>query len=185
MQALGGAAALAQLEFSSAPSLPVPAFDPAASGVVKLNGQILGLFGMITDGVAREYDLATPVAAAELNLDALIALFPPRSLVHTLPQFPSIERDLSLIVGENTAWSAIDSLVRSSRQAGKLPHMEEHWFVTTYRGQPVPQGKKSVTFRMRFRDPADQRTLRHEEVDPQVAILIDRAKAELAAELRA
>jgi hypothetical protein len=38
---------------------------------------------------------------------------------------------------------------------------------------------------MRFRDPADQRTLRHEEVDPQVRTLIDQAGAKLAAEVRA
>jgi phenylalanyl-tRNA synthetase beta subunit len=47
----------------------------------------------------------------------------------------------------------------------------------------VGAGKKSVTLRLRFRD--DKRTLRHEEVDPQVATVVEKAKAELGAELRA
>lgn len=185
VNAMGGPEAVAALEFTPLTGSPVPAFDPAAAGAVTLNGKPLGLFGMLTDAVTRDYDLAVPVAAAEIALDPLITLYPPRSLVHTLPQFPSIERDLSLIVAEPIAWRAIHKLVRDTHADGLMPLMDDFWFVTTYRGQPVPQGRKSVTFRMRFRDPADQRTLRHDEVDPQVAGLIERARKDLDAVLRA
>lgn len=183
--AMGGPEALAELVFSPLNAPAVPAFDPGATGAITLRGQPLGLVGMIADAVVRDYDLAAPVAAAEIGLDPLVALYPPRSLVHTLPQFPSIERDLSLIVAETTAWSAIHKLVRDAHGAGFLPLMDGFWFVSTYRGQPVPPGRKSVTFRVRFRDPADARTLRHEEVDPQIAGLIDLARKDLDAVLRA
>lgn len=182
--ALGGTSASAELEFAAA-AVPMTAYDPAASGVVRLNGRVLGVFGAIADAVQREYDLAMPVVAAEIGLDALLALYPPRASVRTLPQFPSIERDLSLIVPEATAWSAIDTLVKQAREGGSLAQMDGYWFVTTFRGAQLGAGKKSVTFRMRFRDPADARTLRHEEVDPQIAALVDRAKSSLGAELRA
>lgn len=190
VRALGGPVAAGELAFTPAGSggsaqPAVRAFDPAASGEVTLRGRPLGRFGLIADAVARAYDLAAPVAAAEVVLDPLIALYPARPLVRALPQFPSIERDLSLIVAEATPWSAIERLVRDARGAGLTPLMEDFWFVTTYRGQPVPPGKKSVTFRLRFRDPQDGRTLRHEEIDPQVAGLIDRARSGLDAVLRA
>lgn len=187
VHALGGGAVAGELRFAPPEDgfQPLPAFDPAACGVVYLRGKMLGTFGLIADSVGREYDLSTPVAAAELELDALLDLYPPRSLVHALPQFPSIERDLSLIVAEQTRWAAIEQAVGEVRASGAMPLMESMWFVTTYRGQPVPSGRKSVTFRMRFRDPADQRTLRHEEVDPQVAALVDHARKTLGAELRA
>ena len=54
--------------------------------------------------------------------------------------------------------------------------------ILNVRGKPIPAGRKSVTFRMMFRDP--DTTLRHEQVDPQVASVVDRLKAELGAELR-
>ena len=92
--------------------------------------------------------------------------------------FPAIERDLSLIVREDTAWSAIEKLVNGS----KVPLLEDCSFVGTYRGQQTGAGRKSVTLRMRFRDPA--RTLTHDEVSPQVETLIAAAKRELAAEVR-
>lgn len=183
VQALGGSAAAAKLSFEPV-NLPMAAYDAAASGVVKLDGQTLGVFGLMADAVQREYSLALPVAAAELGLDRLIGLYPPRALVQALPQFPSIERDLSLIVSETTSWASVRGVVDGARGAGALPLMDEFWFVTSYRGQPVPAGKKSVTFRMRFRDPSDGRTLRHEEVDPQVNGLIGLAKEKLGAEVR-
>jgi phenylalanyl-tRNA synthetase beta chain len=60
--------------------------------------------------------------------------------------------------------------------------LEELRFVTVSRGKPVPAGRKSVTLRLVFRDP--QRTLRHEEVDPQVATVLSRLTEDLGAELR-
>jgi phenylalanyl-tRNA synthetase beta subunit len=46
----------------------------------------------------------------------------------------------------------------------------------------VGAGKKSVTLRLRFRDP--ERTLRHEEVDPLVSRVVARLGEETGAELR-
>jgi len=183
VQTLGGTEALSKLEVVP-DAVSLAAFDPGASAAVRLDGQMLGVFGVLSDAIVREYDLAIPLVAAELNLDQLVAIYPPRARVHTLPQFPSIERDLSLVVGEGVAWASIQSLVRDARVGGQLPQIDDFWFVGTYRGQPLAQGTKSVTLRMRFRDPSDARTLRHEEVDPQVTTLVDAAKQRLGATLR-
>jgi phenylalanyl-tRNA synthetase beta chain len=61
--------------------------------------------------------------------------------------------------------------------------LERLTFVGTYRGPQTGPGRKSVTMRLRFRAP--DRTLRHDEVDPQVGALVAAAKSSLAAELRA
>ena len=56
-------------------------------------------------------------------------------------------------------------------------------YVTTYRGNPVPQGKKSVTLTLTYRSP--QCTLRSEQVDDQVRELVESLRRQLGAELRA
>jgi phenylalanyl-tRNA synthetase beta chain len=99
--------------------------------------------------------------------------------VDALPAFPSIARDLSLVVAEDISWNAIERVIDDS----KLLMLDSSEFVGVYRGKQLGAGRKSVTFRLRFRDP--ERTLRHEEVDPQVAQLVDALKAKVAAELRA
>lgn len=154
-------------------------FDPAAYADVLVRGARVGAFGAVTAKVQQAYDLEIPVVAAELNLDALVGLFPPRALTHALPAFPSIERDLSFVVAEGVAWASLAGLVSRAR-----PDLLEHLsFVGAYRGKQVGDGKKSVTMRLRFR--ASDRTLRHEEVDPQVETLVAMARSELGADLRA
>lgn len=164
--------------FKAAPPA-VPALDASASAAVVLNGREIGHLGLIEPGTQRLFDLDVPVAIAELDLAALLPERVPVARVHELPAFPSIERDLSLIVDEAVTWESVRSLVSASR----VERLEGVSFIGTYRGKQIGTGKKSVTLRLRFRDPA--RTLRHEEVDPQVAAIVKLAGERLIATLRA
>lgn len=179
-QAMAGADA--RIEVRSSGAAPVSGFDPSAVGEVVLvfkgAEQRIGIMGLIAPGVQSRHGLHAPVVAAELSLDALRAMYPPRSSAHALPAFPSIERDLSLIVAESVTWARVESLVASIKPA----LMESVGFVGTYRGQQAGAGKKSVTLRMRFRDA--HRTLTHDEVSPQVESVVAVAKRELGAEVR-
>jgi phenylalanyl-tRNA synthetase beta chain len=139
----------------------------------------LGAFGVISDAARKLEDLDVPVVGAELYLDVLTSAPVPKTAVKLLPQFPGIERDLSLIVPEATPWARVESLV----DACGLERCVGSELVGVYRGKQLGAGKKSVTLRVRFRD--ENRTLRHEEVDPQMDRLAGRAKAELGAEIRA
>jgi phenylalanyl-tRNA synthetase beta chain len=145
---------------------------------VLVNGAALGWLGVIDVGTQKQFELDVPVAAAEIELAPLIALYPPRAKVDALPAFPGIERDLSLVVAETVAWAGLREMVRDLRPE-KLADIR---FVGTYRGKQIGAGKKSVTFRLTFRDPS--RTLRHEEVDPQVAQVVARPTSRFGAELR-
>jgi len=152
-----------------------------ADGFAKLTlgGEVLGCFGVLDKKACKKWPIETGLVAAELNLAMLHGLFPPASKAEALPAFPSIERDLSVVVPESTAWAAIERAA-----AGTDPALLEGLrFVGVYRGKPLKGGEKSVTFRLRFRDP--ERTLRHEEVDPQVAGVVEALKREVGAELRA
>ncbi|MBX3353021.1 MAG: phenylalanine--tRNA ligase subunit beta [Phycisphaeraceae bacterium] len=141
--------------------------------------QPLGYFALVNDATQKKHDLATPVVVAEIGLEPLIAGYPPAARVDALPAFPPIERDLSIVVAEDTQWTSVERIIDDAR----LAMLDARGFVGVYRGKQLGAGRKSVTFRLRFRDPA--RTLRHEEVDPQVAQLVEALKRNLGAELRA
>src|SRR5690606_1474948 len=117
--------------------------------------------------------LEEPLVGAELFIDPLIAAYPPASQAEMLPQFPGIDRDLSLIVDESVRWERIDTQAREL-DLDKCVGWE---MVDIFRGKQVGEGKKSVTVRLHFRD--DERTLRHEEVDPQVNHFAQQAKESL------
>lgn len=181
---LGGQGAC--LEFR--PASDIPGFDPDAAARVVLHraagdapaaSRDIGAFGLIAASALARFGVDTPQAAAEVELEPLLDLYPPRARVSALPAFPSIERDLSLIVPETTAWARVGAVL-----GGASVHLLEGFdHVATYRGKPLAPGTKSVTLRLRFRDPA--RTLRHEEVDPQMTRVVELFTKELGATLRA
>lgn len=138
----------------------------------------LGSFGVISTEALTNDDLEQPVVGADLHLDVLTSAPVPKTTVEALPQFPGIERDLSLILPEAVAWASVADLVDSCQ----LERCVGSDLVSVYRGKQVGSGKKSVTVRCRFRDA--ERTLRHEEVDPQMDRLAERSKADLGAEIR-
>ncbi len=154
------------------------AMEAGAYARVLLGGRALGYYGLVAGETARAWGLERPVAGGELNLDALLEAYPPRAVVTEPARFPSIERDLSLIVGEGVTWEGVRALV----EGAKVDRLEAVGFVGAYRGKQAGAGKKSVTLRLRFRDAA--RTLRHDEVDPQVEAVVGLARARLGAELR-
>lgn len=145
---------------------------------LRIKGQWLGTMGLIAPAIQKSFDLAMPVVVADLDFDALLATYPPKRVVRQLPRFPGIERDVSVVVEEPLPWVKIRSEVLAVRPA----LLEELQFLMAYRGKPIPPGKKSVSFRMTFRDPAV--TLRHEQVDGQIAAVVERLAQTLHAELR-
>ncbi|HYE60977.1 MAG TPA: phenylalanine--tRNA ligase subunit beta [Phycisphaerales bacterium] len=169
----------ATLEFAPISAPYAPAFEPSSFANIRLNGQQLGYLSLLTKATLAHYDLSTPVVVAELNLPLLLAQYPPKGSIAHLPEFPGIERDLSVVVDERVAWKQIEDAVRGSAK----PPLEHVEFVTTFRAEKLGKGKKSVTLRLSFREPG--RTLRHEEVDAPVAGVVEALKSAVGAELRA
>ncbi|MHC5113984.1 MAG: phenylalanine--tRNA ligase subunit beta [Planctomycetota bacterium] len=151
----------------------------APGATAHVDGHVLGVFGRLAPDVAQQFGLDHPLLAAELDLVAHYEQYPPDNEAHALPSFPAIERDLSVVVADSVAWSAIEE-----RLGGLgLDHLEECGFITTFRGKQIPAGSRSLTMRLRFRAP--DRTLRHEEVDPQMETVIATMRDAFDAEIRA
>ncbi|MCS7034937.1 MAG: phenylalanine--tRNA ligase subunit beta [Phycisphaerae bacterium] len=156
----------------------VAGYSAGAAGSIRWNGQPIGTIGMVDRRIAARLDLRQTVAAAELELAALIAGTQHVPQLVPLPKFPAVRRDLSLIVPEHLPYSAIHNLIETQQ----LESLEDVEFVTTYRGKPLQAGQKSVTISLIFRSPTA--TLTSESVDNAVNRLVAAAKASLGAELR-
>ncbi|UCD75745.1 MAG: phenylalanine--tRNA ligase subunit beta [Phycisphaerales bacterium] len=149
---------------------------PGAKAII--NGEPVGRFGLLSETVAKRSGLDQSPLVAELNLLKYYESYPPETEAHALPSFPAIARDLSLLIDENVTWAQITRQVDGL----KLDYLQATEFITTFRGKQVGPGKKSLSFRLRFRAP--DRTLKHEEVDPQIDAVVKAMEQTLHAEIR-
>ena len=150
----------------------------APAAVIRLDGVILGTMGMLTPAALKPFGITGPIAGAELGLERLFANWPPETMATPLPSFPAIERDLSLLVSDETSWRDITDVIHEL----SLPALDGIDHVATYRDKKIGEGRKSLTLRLRFRLP--DRTLRHEEIDPTMETLVDALQIRTHAEVR-
>jgi phenylalanyl-tRNA synthetase beta chain len=160
-------------------------FEPSEIGWAQAGAKIIaageqiGVVGVASQQVLDKYDFKnTVVSGAELDLEQLLGLRSGPSKVKPLPQFPAIRRDLSLIMNEDVPWADIESAVKRKAPA----ELEELQFVDIFRGKGIPEGKKSVTLSLSFRD-ADG-TLTHEQVDSFEKAILNELTSSIGAVLR-
>ncbi len=136
-------------------------------------GQPICKLGEVHPDVRAAYDLPKRALIAELNLSSVIELGTPMGEVKPLPRFPSVSRDLALVMSDGVAVGPLMQAMKKA--AGSL--LESIHMFDVYRGLQVGPGRKSVAFSLVFRAP--DRTL--EEADVQKAMdKVQKACAEQA-----
>jgi phenylalanyl-tRNA synthetase beta chain len=150
---------------------------PGQSAAISIEGARAGSIGCLTEILAGAYKFRQPVFVAEVDLTTLLEIKELPVLYSPLPRFPSIVRDVSLLVDRKVT---VAELVRAA-QDQKVEHFIGAKVVGAYEGKGIADDKRSVTLRFEYR--AQDRTLRDEEVDDSrmrlVAFLIRSFGAEV------
>jgi phenylalanyl-tRNA synthetase beta chain len=134
---------------------------PGRSAAVIAAGRNLGWLGQLapTLAAARNLSSAEEVFVAELDLEIVERLAPTGDLrASPLPRFPSVVRDLALLVNAQTPASAIRETIR----AAAPPTLVAVGEFDRYQGPAIPEGRVSLAFHLTFRSP--ERTLVDAEV---------------------
>lgn len=175
LEAAVDAMKLAALEFEQASIKHLRAGQAAA---IKLaDGTEIGIIGRLAESIAATYKFRQPVYVAELDLTALLGSRPRAIQYKPLPRFPSVVRDVTLLIARDVSLSELLRVVDSASVAD----YSSVQLVGTYEGENIPEGKRSVTLRIEYR--SDDRTLRDEEVEERHRGLIDLLLKEFAAQL--
>ncbi|MBA2448521.1 MAG: phenylalanine--tRNA ligase subunit beta, partial [Chloroflexi bacterium] len=139
----------------------------------------VGLLGQLHPRVVEGFDLGDRrVYAVELRFDLLAQHAQPQPQIRPIPRLPGLDRDLALIVDHSTPHADLEAALRAT--AGEL--LERITLFDTYAGPPVPPGKKSLAYTLRFR--ARDRTLTDDEADAAVARLVTTVAERFGAVLR-
>lgn len=149
-----------------------------AASIKRADGVEVGTIGRLAESIAAAYKFRQPVYVMELDLGSLLN-GPARGIQYSpLPRYPSVMRDISLLLNRTVALDDILSAVRNQRVADCRNVM----LVGTFAGANIPPNKRSVTLRLEYR--SEERTLRDEEVEERHSQLTSSLLQTFAAEQR-
>ncbi|MFQ5656285.1 MAG: phenylalanine--tRNA ligase subunit beta [Candidatus Methylomirabilales bacterium] len=156
----------------------IPYLHPGRQAEIVLGGELLGWIGEIHPEVVRIFDLSLSVVALEIDLDLVDRQRRAASTFIPLPKYPAVLRDLAVVVPESVPAAELEAVIR--RSGGGL--VETVRLFDVYRGEPVPEGKKSLAFSVQYRAP--DRTLTDAEVAMIQGNIVQTLERDLEAVLR-
>lgn len=144
--------------------------------IIASDGKKIGWLGMLHPNLEKQLGFDTPVFLFELDqnlvLNKLIPVF------KALSKYPSVRRDLALIVKEDVTASEVINCIKSSAETA----LQEVIIFDIYRGKGVEEGSKSIALSLIMQD--DTQTLTDSEIEAIVGRLLTLLNNEKNAKLR-
>ena len=161
------------------------------AAAILIGNHPVGVLGQLTPAIAdaRGLPAGEDVYVAEVNLDAVTAASPIETrMAKTLPRYPFVVRDISILVNDSLSAETVRGTIRSAARphdtsAGQAPStlIQVREF-DRYQGKGIPDGKVSLSYRLTFQSP--ERTLMDEEVNAAMTTIITALKQNHGAEQR-
>lgn len=152
---------------------PHPALHPGQSAEIRQGDKVIGRLGVLHPEVQSRLGLDRSIVLFELEIAALRRGRTPK--FHEFSRFPSIRRDIALVLDESIPARRVLECVRES--AGKL--LVDLELFDEYRGKGIDYGRKSLALGLTLQD--SSRTLNEEDVERVMAGVLSALKSQLDA----
>ena len=151
---------------------------PTRSADIYLNGERLGVVGQLNPELAEKLGSDKEIYVCEMSVEILRRNINDKIVYKQISKFPSVERDLAVIVDANTP---CEKVVSAIKEAGG-EYLDSVSLFDVYQGGQIEKDKKSMAFNLVF--VATDRTLNVEEVDGYISAVLENLKTQIGAELR-
>ena len=159
---------------------------PGRTASLWLQGRQIGLFGQLHPVLRQEQDFPESVFAFELNLDSLLAVLlrstKSQKKFKSFSQYPAVDRDLAFYSANEVSVFEIEKVIRKAAKVGKKQLLQEVELIDEYKGENVPDGQRSLAFRLFYR--SSDSTLTDDEVNPVHQKIRDALESKLKVSLR-
>ncbi|MBC7752044.1 MAG: phenylalanine--tRNA ligase subunit beta [Candidatus Saccharibacteria bacterium] len=153
-----------------------PWLHPGQSAEIMRQGISIGYLGRLHPSLESALDLGVTWVA---ELDSLTLTEPQQSKFTELSRFPSVRRDIAVLISASIEVSKIQSTIASV--AGDS--LTQSWLFDEYTGQGVEVGKRSLAFALLWQHP--ERTLEDTEIKDGMQRVVEALSHTYAATLRA
>ena len=156
----------------------IPYLHPGKASKVLCGKEVLGVLGEVHPQVLSSYEIHGKAYLFEINFEQMVKWAEEGKRFRPLPKFPAIYRDLSLVIDDDLEVEKVAEAIWNFHQ----PFIDEVKLFDVYRGAPISEGKKGVSYRIRYQ--ANDRTLTDEEVNRYHEKIIFQLKEIFQVELR-
>jgi len=140
---------IANIVFEKIEDDSCPYYKDGYAAVVKSGDTLMGTLGKIDEKVLKNYGLKQDAFIFEFDFNAIQDLLPKSVAAKPLPKFPSISRDITIIVDRAVTVGAILKQVELIFKKESL--IENIFLFDVFEGQPLAEDKKSLSFRVVYR----------------------------------
>ena len=152
---------------------------PGKSARLVIDDENIGYVGELHPNLSEKLDLSKGLYILEIDLDKIASLSKEKKKTFKpLPKFPSVRRDIALIIDESIPVGGI--LEEIGKSGSSL--IENAAIFDVYTGDHVEEGKKSVAVSLQLR--ATDKTLTEEEINKVQEKTLKKLGLALGAELR-
>ena len=149
----------------------IPFLHPGRQAVLTLNNKLeIALLGEVHPDVIKNYSLAPKTYVASVDVQALYELVNIDKKYKTIPKYPAITRDLSMVMKKEIPAGDVEAVI--TKCGGKL--LEHFELFDIYEGEQVGKGNKSLAYTIRFR--AMDRTLEDKDVSSVMDKIIEKLR---------
>lgn len=137
---------------------------PGRTASLWVEGKYLGIFGQLHPQLRQEQELPDEVYVFQLDLGVLVSVITQGNILirkfSSYSTFPPADRDIAFFIPVAVSVDEIKQVI--SKAAGKL--LESIELFDEYQGENVPDGQRSLAFRLIYR--VGDRTLSDADIDP-------------------
>ena len=128
---------------------------------IKMKKKVIGYLGQYPESFSEKYQMKEPVLVFELKTDPLLKQFDRLKKYRPLSQFPSVNRDISLVLDADIAASKLKNDIISHGGKNLIDIVIYDEYINS---KKLGENKRALSFRLRFQH--SDRTLVDEDIDP-------------------
>lgn len=131
---------------------------PGRTAEIYLGETVIGFVGQVHPNTAKEYDVPETYVA-EFDLSSVIEAAQKGMTFHAVTKFPSVSRDIAMLVAETVTNQEIVTVIQSA--GGKF--LTDIQLFDVYQGKNIEEGHKSMAYSLTFENP--EATMTDEEIN--------------------
>ncbi|MUK86916.1 phenylalanine--tRNA ligase subunit beta [Ornithinibacillus sp. L9] len=144
----------------------IPNMHPGRCATLSIHGEVIGFVGQLHPSLEKKMSLKETYVF-DINMDSVLGAYENIPTYYQIPKYPSIARDIAFILDEEVKAGDVKEIIESTG----APLVKQVNIFDLYKGENLPEGKKSVAYNLLYQDP--EKTLKDDEVEESFQKIIN------------